>query len=146
MAPTTAPTHVFAMLTTFSGVYTAAYKPMLAPPKAAAVLFACIMPEETLQEGSSQAAVTTAVNQAGQGSNAIARALDRRSATDGAESYGHMQAKEGECAPAWQGCRPLHSLRGLQRAERGPWTGARWAGAAALCAPCWRHLQPHTPD
>ena len=56
MAPTTAPTQVFATLTTFSGVYTAAYKPMLAAPKAAAMPFACIMPQETLQEGSSRQA------------------------------------------------------------------------------------------
>jgi hypothetical protein len=41
MAPTTAPTHVFATLTTFSGVYTAAYSPMFAAPSAAVVPFAC---------------------------------------------------------------------------------------------------------
>lgn len=41
MAPTTAPTQVFAMLITLRGVYTPAYSPMLAAPSAAVVLFAC---------------------------------------------------------------------------------------------------------
>ena len=41
MAPTTAPTQVFATLTTLSGVYTAAYSPMFAAPSAAVVPFAC---------------------------------------------------------------------------------------------------------
>lgn len=54
MAPTTAPTHVFAMLTTFSGVYTPAYNPMLTAPKAAVVQFVCRMhmtASKTIQPG-----------------------------------------------------------------------------------------------
>ena len=54
IAPTTAPTHVFAMLTTFSGVYTPAYSPMLTAPKAAVVQFVCRMhmtASKTIQPG-----------------------------------------------------------------------------------------------
>jgi len=41
MAPTTAPTQVLDMLMTLSGVYTPAYRPMLAAPSAAVVAFVC---------------------------------------------------------------------------------------------------------
>jgi len=41
MAPTTAPTHVFEMLTTLRGVYTAAYSAMLAAPNPAVKPFVC---------------------------------------------------------------------------------------------------------
>jgi hypothetical protein len=40
-APTRAPTHVLAMLTTLSGVYTAAYKNIFPVPRTVAISFVC---------------------------------------------------------------------------------------------------------
>jgi hypothetical protein len=49
IAPTTAPTQVFATLTTFRGVYTAAYSAMFEAPNAAVVVLAFRTPRKLVQ-------------------------------------------------------------------------------------------------
>ena len=115
MAPTTAPTQVFATLITFSGVYTAAYKPMLAAPKAAAVPFACIMPQATLQEGSSWKAGSAAVKidrrvaamlyQGAQTSNLPLTVLERRDTLRQRREMVYLRGKYVDPSTACEACK-----------------------------------------